>query len=56
MLQVKKNYIQLLILKNRLDEATKLDNEILKSNPHDVDALVYKGQLQLRRNDAQRRH
>ena len=51
-LQVKKNYIQLLILKNRLDEATKLDNEVLKSNPHDVDALVFKGQVQLRRNDA----
>jgi len=50
--QVKKNYIQLLILKNRLDEATKLDNEVLKSNPRDVDALVFKGQLQLRRNDA----
>jgi tetratricopeptide (TPR) repeat protein len=50
--QVKKNYIQLLILKNRLDEATKLDNELLKSNPRDVDALVFKGQLQLRRNDA----
>ena len=50
--QVKKNYIQLLILKNRLDEATRLDNEILKSNPHDVDALIYKGELQLRRNDA----
>ncbi len=50
--QVKKNYIQLLILKNRLDEAAKLDNEILKSNPRDVDALIYKGQLQLRRNDA----
>ena len=51
-LQVKKNYIQLLILKSRLDEATKLDNEVLKSNPHDVDALVFKGQVQLRRNDA----
>jgi tetratricopeptide (TPR) repeat protein len=50
--QVKRNYIQLLILKNRLEEATKLDNEVLKSNPHDVDALVFKGQLQLRRNDA----
>jgi tetratricopeptide (TPR) repeat protein len=50
-LQVKKNYIQLLILKNRLDEATKLDNEILKANPKDVDALVYKGQVQIRRND-----
>jgi tetratricopeptide (TPR) repeat protein len=50
--QVKKNYIQLLILKNRLDDATKLDNEVLKSNPRDVDALVFKGQLQLRHNDA----
>jgi tetratricopeptide (TPR) repeat protein len=51
-LQVKKNYIQLLILKNRLDEASKLDNEILKANPKDVDALVYKGQVQIRRNDS----
>ncbi len=50
--QVKKNYIQLLILKNRLDEATKLNNEVLKANAHDVDALVYKGQIQLRNNDA----
>jgi len=51
-LQTKKNYIQLLILKNRLDDATKLDNEILKANAKDVDALVYKGQVQIRRNDA----
>jgi tetratricopeptide (TPR) repeat protein len=50
--QVKKNYIQILILKNRLDEAAKLNTEILKSTPHDVDALVYKGQIQLRQNDA----
>jgi cellulose synthase operon protein C len=50
-LQVKKNYIQLLILKNRLDEANKLDNEILKSNSHDTDALVYEGQIRLRQND-----
>ena len=50
-IQVKKNYIQLLILKNRLDEATKLDNEILKSNAHDVEALVYKAQIQLRQNN-----
>jgi len=50
--QVKKNYIQILILKERLDEASKLNNEILKSNPRDVDALVYKGQIQLRQNDA----
>jgi tetratricopeptide (TPR) repeat protein len=50
--QVKKNYVQLLILKNRLDEAAKLNGEILKSNPRDVDALVYLGQVQLRRGDA----
>jgi tetratricopeptide (TPR) repeat protein len=49
---VKRNYIQLLILKNRLSEASKLDNEVLKSNAHDVDALVYKAQIQLRQNDA----
>lgn len=51
-LQVKKNYIQLLILKNRLDDASKLDNEILKANPKDVDALIFEGQVLLRRNDA----
>jgi len=50
-LQVKKNYVQLLILKNRLDEATKLNDEILKSNPRDTEGLVYRGQVQLRQND-----
>ncbi len=50
--QVKKNYIQILILKNRLDEATKLNNEILKTSPNDVDALVYKGQVQIQTKDA----
>lgn len=48
---VRKNYIQLLILKNRLDEASKLDNAILKSSPRDTEALVFKGQIQLRQND-----
>jgi tetratricopeptide (TPR) repeat protein len=50
-IQVKKNYVQLLILKNRLDEATKLNNEILKSSPRDTDALVYRGQIQLDQGD-----
>jgi tetratricopeptide (TPR) repeat protein len=50
-IQVKKNYIQLLILKNRLAEATKLNNEILKANAHDVEGLVFKAQVQLRQND-----
>jgi len=50
-IQAKKNYIQLLILKRRLDEASKLNDEILKSNPHDIEGLVYKGQIQLAHND-----
>ena len=51
-IQVKKNYVQLLILKNRLDEATKLNDEILKAAPRDAEALVYRGQIQLRQSDA----
>jgi tetratricopeptide (TPR) repeat protein len=51
-LVVKKNYVQLLILKNRLDEASKLSDEILKSSPRETDALVFKGQIQLRQNNA----
>ena len=47
-LQAKKNYIQLLILKNRLDEARKLNDEILKANPQDNEALIYRGQIQIR--------
>lgn len=50
--QVKKNYVQLLILKNQLDAATKLNDEVLKANTKDADALDYRGQIQLRQNDA----
>jgi cellulose synthase operon protein C len=49
--QVKKNYVQLLILKDSLDEATKLDNELLKSSPHDADVLDYRGQILLRQGN-----
>ena len=49
--RVKKNYVQLLIVKNQLEKATKLNNEILKSNPHDVDALICKGQIQIAQGD-----
>jgi tetratricopeptide (TPR) repeat protein len=48
---IKKNYVQLLILKNRLDDATKLNNELLKSSPHDADVLDYRGQIQLRQGN-----
>jgi len=48
---VKKNYIQLLILKNRLDDATKLNDDILKASPRDSDALIFRGQIRMRQND-----
>ncbi|PYV93127.1 MAG: hypothetical protein DMG90_02875 [Acidobacteria bacterium] len=47
-LQVKKNFIQLLILKNRLDEARKLNEEILKTSPNDTEGLIYRGQIHIR--------
>jgi len=50
-IKVKKNYIELLIVKNRLDEATKLNNEILKASPNDVDALIDRAKIQLGKND-----
>ena len=50
--QVKKNYTQLLILTNRLDEGRKADDEILKAYPNDSDALIFRGQIQVRQGDA----
>lgn len=50
-IQVKKNYIQLLIEKNRFAEARRLDDEILKTNPNDDDALVYQCQMQISDGD-----
>ena len=47
-LVVKKNYVQLLVLTNRLDEARRLNDEVLKQNPSDNDALLYSGQIQNR--------
>jgi len=52
-IQVKKNYIQLLIVRNRLDEADKLNSELLKASSGDVDALIDRGQIQYRRGDPQ---
>ncbi len=53
--RVRKNFIQLLILKNRLAEAEKLTNATLKENPQDSDALVFQGEILARQgrvNDA----
>jgi len=45
---VKKNYIQLLILKDRLDDARKLNDEVVKAKPDDQDAQIYKGEIEIR--------
>ncbi len=45
---VKKNYIQLLILKDRIDEARKLNDEVLKVKPDDIDAQIFKGEIENR--------
>jgi tetratricopeptide (TPR) repeat protein len=45
--QVKRNYVQLLILKNRFQEADKLNNEMLTASPSDAVALTYRGQIEL---------
>jgi cellulose synthase operon protein C len=51
-LVVKKNYIQLLILKDRLDEARKLNDEVVKAKRDDPDAQVYKGEIEIRSSKA----
>jgi tetratricopeptide (TPR) repeat protein len=50
-LQVKEKYIQLLIQAKRFDEARSLDDEILKANPKEEDALVYRSEMQLSDGD-----
>ena len=49
---VKKNYIQLLILKDRLDDARKLNDEVVKAKPDDPDAQVFKGDIEIRSGKA----
>ena len=52
---VKKNYIQLLILKGRFDDARKLNDEIVKTKPDDSDAQIYKAEIEIhdgKTNDA----
>jgi tetratricopeptide (TPR) repeat protein len=51
-LVVKKNYIQLLILKDRIDEARKLNDEVVKAKRDDPDAQVYKGEIEIRSGKA----
>jgi len=46
-LQVRNNYVQLLIIKNRWDEAQKLNDAVLKKRRYDVDALIERGEIQI---------
>ena len=46
-LQVRKTYIQLLVLNHRIDEAAGLSNDLLKSAPQDIEGLVLQGEIQL---------
>jgi tetratricopeptide (TPR) repeat protein len=43
--QLSKSYIGILINLKRLDEATKLNDAILKSAPNDIDAMVSRGDI-----------
>src|SRR5208337_3687671 len=46
--QLRETYIQLLILNDRIDEAAKLNADILKKAPQDPAALILQGQILLR--------
>jgi tetratricopeptide (TPR) repeat protein len=47
-LPVKEDYIQLLILNGQLDDARKLNDEVLKAQPADMRAAIYKAQIETR--------
>ncbi len=50
-LQVRKNYIQLLILVNRLDDATRVDQEVLHQNPLDPEGQALQARILLAQNN-----
>jgi tetratricopeptide (TPR) repeat protein len=47
-LVVAKNYVQLLLLKNRLEEADKLNEQLLSTKVKGDEELVFRGEIQLR--------
>jgi len=44
-LKVKESYIELLLSQNKREEATKLNNQILKENPKETGALFIRGRI-----------
>ena len=49
---VTKTYIEILFLQNHLDDATKLNDAILKNSPSDSDSLVFRGEILTREGKA----
>ncbi len=49
---VTKTYIGILIDQNRLDDASKLTDEILQSSSSDTDALIFRGEILIRQGKA----
>lgn len=49
---VKGNYIQLLILRDHLEDARKLTEELIKADPTNTDAQVYKGEIEIQSGKA----
>ena len=49
---VKGNYIQLLILRDHLEDARRLTEELVKADPTNTDAQVYKGEIEIRSGKA----
>ena len=45
--EVRKTYIQLLLLNHRIEEAAQLNEEILKKSPEDTEARIFTGQIEL---------
>ena len=45
--QVRKTYIQLLVLNHRIDEAASLTDDLLKNSPQDIEGLALRGEIQL---------
>ena len=50
--QVVKNYVQVLILKGRVEEANKLNEDFLKAHPKDEVGLTYRGEIELAQGKA----
>jgi tetratricopeptide (TPR) repeat protein len=50
---VGKSYAQVLILQNKLDEATKVNDQVLASTSKDTDALVMRGEILNKQNKSQ---